>query len=437
MKIDEGAETGGGIVRKPPEPLPQEGGRGAHSEYRAQEALLCLQERKTAHGPAQSYPAGTPATAQAGEGNRRGLKEQRRIRLTQRLAALLDSGDYGRVRPRRGEILEATILSIGENDMVVDLGAKRDGIIPPRDLNLVDDEEYLAGLEVGDRIPVVVLRDRGHSSEILVSLNMGLQQRGWLRAQKLFESGEICEAQVTDINRGGVVVSFDRLRGFVPNSHLTSISRGLRGRNLREAKSKLVGQTLSLKVIEVDQRRPRLVLSERAATGQKRQQLLQELIEGEVRTGVVRSLVDFGAFVDLGGLDGLIHISELDWTHVDRPSDVLSVGDRVEVYVLDVDRDRERIALSRKRLLPDPWHRVVGELHEGDLVEGTVTSVAPFGIFVDVGEGVEGLVHTSKMPRQRPTGPDLDVGSPVTVRVLSIEEWRHRIALRLQAVGSR
>jgi small subunit ribosomal protein S1 len=437
METDEGVETGGRIVRKPPEALPQEGGRGARSEYSAQEALLCFQERKTADGSAQSYPAGTPPTARGGEGNHRSLKEQRGVKLKHRLAALLDSGDYGRVRPRRGEIIEATILSIGENDMVVGLGAKRDGIVPPRDLSLVDDEEYLASLEVGDRIPVVVLRDRGYGSEILVSLNQGLQQQAWLRAQKLFESGEIFEAQVADLNRGGVVVSFDRLRGFVPNSHLTSIPRGLRGRRLRELKSKLLGQTLSLTVIEVDRPRRRLVLSERAATRQKRHQLLQDLVEGEVRTGVVRSLVDFGAFVDLGGLDGLIHISELDWTHVDHPSDVLSVGDRVEVYVLDVDRDRERIALSRKRLLPDPWHRVVGELHEGDSVEGTVTSVAPFGIFVDVGYGVEGLVHISKMPRQSATGLDLEVGSPVTVCVLSIDEWRHRIALRLQAVGSR
>jgi len=230
-----------------------------------------------------------------------------------------------------------------------------------------------------------------------------------------------------------VIVPFGRLRGFVPNSHLTSVPSGLRGKRLRQVKSKLVGQTLPLVVIEVNQRRRQLVLSERAANSRRRQQLLEELTEGDVRTGVVRSLVDFGAFVDLGGLDGLIHISELDWKHVDHPGKVLSVGDEIEVYVLNVDRERERVALSRKRLLPDPWYQVTETLREGDVVEGTVTNIVPFGIFVDVGEGIEGLVHTSEMPDQGATRSDLDTGSLVTVRVLNIDEWKRRIALRLQA----
>jgi small subunit ribosomal protein S1 len=366
---------------------------------------------------------------------RHGPKAGQRPKFKDRLAALLKGGDYDYVRPRRGEVREATILSIGEKDMVVDLGAKRDGIILPRDLDLVDDREYLASLEVGDRIPVVVLRDRGHPDGIVVSLNKGLQQRDWLRAQDLLESEEVFEAQVTGLNRGGVLVSFGRLRGFVPNSQLASIPRGLRGKGLREAKSALVGQTLSLVVLEVDQRRRRLVLSQRAAHARKRQQLLQELTEGQVRTGVVRNLVDFGAFVDLGGLDGLIHISELDWGHVDHPSDVLSVGDEVEVYVLDVDRERERVALSRKRLLEDPWYRVTGQLRDGDLVEGTVTNVTRFGVFVDVGEGVEGLAHTSEIPDPIAARASLETGSPVTVRVLNVDQWQHRIALRLHEAG--
>jgi small subunit ribosomal protein S1 len=199
-------------------------------------------------------------------------------------------------------------------------------------------------------------------------------------------------------------------------------------------KTKLVGQTLSFVVIEVNQRRRRLVLSERLADRQRRQQLLEELTEGDVRTGVVRNLVDFGAFVDLGGIDGLIHISELDWQHVDQPSEVLSVGDEVKVYVLNVDRERERIGLSRKRLLPDPWHRVIEELHEGDVVQGSVTGVVDFGAFVDIGDGVEGLVHVSEMPAGETTRLALETGTQVNVRVLGIDDWQRQIALRLTDV---
>jgi small subunit ribosomal protein S1 len=160
--------------------------------------------------------------------------------------------------------------------------------------------------------------------------------------------------------------------------------------------------------------------------------LLEELAEGEVRTGIVRNLVNFGAFVDLGGMDGLIHISELDWKHVNHPSEVLSVGDEIEVYILSVDRERERVTLSRKRLLPDPWHGVTATLDEGEVVEGTVTDVVSFGAFVEIGKGVEGLVHASEMPDGQATRSDLEPGSPVTVRVLEIDEEERQIALRLQ-----
>jgi small subunit ribosomal protein S1 len=356
--------------------------------------------------------------------------------LQKRLTKLLKSGDYDRERLRRGKVLEATIVSIGEHDMIVDLGAKRDGIIPPRDLELVDDEAYVADLKVGDTIPVAVLKTWGNREGVVVSLNKGLQKRDWLRAQELVESEEIVEAEVVDVNRGGVLVQFGRLRGFVPNSHLSSIPRGLSRKQLREAKDDLVGQTLTLVVIEVNQRRRRLVMSERLAQSQKRKQVLEELVEGDVRTGVVRNLVDFGAFVDLGGIDGLIHISELDWAHVEHPRDVLNVGDEVEVYVLDVDREKERIGLSRKRLLPDPWEQVTAALHEGDVVAGTVTSIAPFGVFVDVGQGVEGLVHNSEIPGGDAARSNLEAGVPVEVRVLGIDNWEKQISLRLQEVKS-
>jgi small subunit ribosomal protein S1 len=344
-----------------------------------------------------------------------------------RLAALLES-DYDYTRPQRGKVYEAVILSITEKDVLVDLGAKRDGIVPPKDLESLDDA-YRASLKVGDRVPVVVLKESARHGGILVSLKQG---HDWLRAQELLESREVLDVRVTRFNRGGVLVSFGRLRGFVPNSHLTSIPSGLRGKRLRQTKSELVGQPLSLVVIEADPQRERLVLSERAVGQRRRQQLLEELTEGEVQTGIVTNLVDFGAFVDLGGIDGLIHISELDWNHVNHPSEVLSVGDEIEVYVLSVDRERERIALSRKRLLPDPWHGVTAAMDEGEVVEGTVTNVVSFGAFVEIGKGVEGLVHISEMPGGQATCSDLEPGAPVAVRVLKIDEKEHQVALKLQ-----
>jgi small subunit ribosomal protein S1 len=327
------------------------------------------------------------------------------------------------------------VLDISDNDIIVDIGAKRDGVVPRTDLELLD-QAYLDNLGVGDRVPVVVLRTWSHQEGLAASINKGLQQQDWLRAREHMESGQVIEAEVVDVNRGGVLVQFGGLRGFVPNSHLTSVRRGLRGQRLREAKSELVGQTLHLVVIEVKPRRRRLVLSERQARRQRREQLLQELNEGDVRTGTVTNLVDFGAFVDLGGADGLIHISELDWKHVAHPREVLSPGDEVEVYVLRVDRDRERIGLSRKRLLPDPWHTVTDNLLPGQIVGGTVTNVVDFGAFVDLGQGIEGLVHISETPAGKATLDELNSGSPVTVRVLEIDQDRRRIAISLRGIGT-
>lgn len=341
--------------------------------------------------------------------------------------------EYDYTEMRRNEVHEATILAITNSDIVVDMGTKRDGIIPPKDLSFVDDE-YIETLKVGDRIPVAVMKTWGEEDGILVSLNKGLQQEDWLRAEEMLETGEVMECEVQDYNRGGVLVSFGRLRGFVPNSHLTSIPTGLRGEELRERKADLVGTTMRLAVIEVNQRRRRLVLSRRAAQRRQRQELLQELEEGQVRTGVVRNLVDFGAFVDLGGVDGLVHISELAHRHVTDPAEELSLGEEVEVYVLNVDRERERIALSRKNLLPDPWDSVVEEVDEGDIIQGTVTSIVGFGAFVRIHEGFEGLVHVSEMPYGEASLSTLEPGTEVSVRVLDINHEKQQIGLSMRDI---
>jgi small subunit ribosomal protein S1 len=344
-------------------------------------------------------------------------------------AAMLEA-DYDYERLRRGEIREATIVLIEENEVIVDLGVKRDGIVSQRDLDRLS-EEVLGGLHVGDTVPVSILNTSNRQDGILVSLRQGLAQQDWLRAERVMESGEICEAEVNETNRGGVVVQFGRVRGFVPNSHLTSVRRGLSKDRLHEAKEELVGKMLQLAVIEVDRRRRRLVLSERIATQQRREQLLEEITVGEVRTGVVCNIVSYGAFVDLGGIDGLVHISELDWQHIGHPSEVLKLGDDIEVYVLNVDRERNRIGLSRKRLLPDPWPLVTERLNEGDLIEGTVTNTVDFGAFVEVGQGVEGLVHISQIPGGQNALGALQRDEKLQVRVLRVDPWKRRISLSL------
>jgi small subunit ribosomal protein S1 len=344
------------------------------------------------------------------------------------------AGDYDYVRPRRREIREATVLAVEEDRVLVDLGAKRDGRVPAADLERLDDE-VRDSLEVGAQVPVYVLDPADDRDEIIVSIYKGLARKDWSRAKELVESEACCECRVKASNRGGVVVNFGRLRGFVPNSHLTSVPRGLRGERLRQAKSDLVGKALNLAVIEADPRGQRLVLSERKARQASKRRLMEELTEGDVRTGTVCSLVNFGAFVDLGGVDGLIHISELDWKHVRHPSEVLSVGDQVEVYVLRVDRERERIGLSRKRLLPDPWLTVTGSLSPGDVVEGTVTNVVDFGAFVALDDGVEGLVHISEFPRAEQPLATVRPGDAVQVRVLRIDPQRRRIGLSLRGFG--
>jgi len=361
------------------------------------------------------------------------MVQQQTTGTQQHWSNLIVDSEYDYEPPRRGQLLEATILEVGENEVFVDMGVKRDGLVPRTDLDRLD-EDYRDSLEVGGTVPVSVLRVLGKEGELLVSLNLGLQQEDWLRAQEMVETKEVIEAKVLEKNRGGVVVEFGRLRGFVPNSHLTVVPRGSSNERKDEIKDSLIGTTLALSVIEVVRNRRRLVLSQKAAQWRRRRQLLAELTPGETRTGVVRNLTDFGAFVDLGGCDGLIHISELDWQHVDHPSDVVSVGDTVEVYVLSVDRDRERIGLSRKRLLPDPWHRVSNAIEPQQVIEGRISSIMDFGIFVEIGEGVDGLVHVSEIPADQSEWREFEPGSPLAVRVVSVDPWNRRIELSLRNV---
>ena len=310
---------------------------------------------------------------------------------------LASSFDYSYTPPRRGEIREATILQIDEREIIVDLGAKQDGIVPSQDLERMDDE-FRASLATGASVPVYVVNPRDQNDNLIVSINMGLQRYDWEKARELLKSQDAVDVRVSGYNKGGALVRWNRLEGFIPSSHLVSLNLSL---DRKDAMQELIGSTLGVKVIEVDQDRRRLIFSEREAQkewrARRKAKLLAELNVGDVVNGVVTGLRDFGAFVNIGGADGLIHVSELAWHRVDHPRDILHIGEEIEVYVLNLDRETNRIALSRKRLLSDPWDDAQFRYHEGQLVEGYVTNVVDFGAFVALDDGLEGLLHLSEM----------------------------------------
>ena len=330
---------------------------------------------------------------------------------------------------RRGEIRNAVILAIKEREIIVDLSAKQDGIVRSEDLERLDDE-FRGSLNVGDEVPVYVLNPRDQNDNLIVSINMGLQRYDWEHARELLKSEDVDKVRVNGSNRGGILVRWRRLEGFIPSSHLTSISfTGDRRDNFSE----LLGQELVVKVIEVDQDRRRLIFSEREAQkewrAQQKARLLAELNEGDVAKGTVTGLRDFGAFVNLGGADGLIHVSELAWHRVDHPQDVLAVGDEIDVYILSLDRESNRIALSRKRLLNDPWEDASQRYHEGQLVEGTVTNVVDFGAFVALDNGLEGLLHLSEMGDGSLKEPYsyMQKGDRLNLRISHLEPEKRRV----------
>jgi small subunit ribosomal protein S1 len=344
---------------------------------------------------------------------------------------MLDSSlDY--TPPARGDIRDAEILEIRDDEIVVGLGAKRDGIVPTQDVRRLD-PSVLKSLHVGDIVPVYILNPSDQDGNLLVSLNLGLQGQDWGRAARLLVSGETVEAEVSGFNRGGLLVRLDRLEGFVPASHLADMPLGISDQERRAAVIDLIGSKIALKVIEVNQARRRLILSQREAQrgyrAQQKQRLLDNLQVGMIVPGKVTGIRDFGVFVDVGGADGLIHVSELDWHRVTHPSEVVSVGQDIEVYVLELDIEHQRIALSLRRTKPDPWQNVEQTYRIGEEVEGVVSNVVDFGAFVVLADGIEGLLHLSEMDDGTVAEPYSYVkpGDKVTVRVVRIEPERKRI----------
>jgi small subunit ribosomal protein S1 len=353
---------------------------------------------------------------------------------------LTEAYDYE--RPRRGQIREGVILRIEDRGIIVDVGLKRDGFVPTKDIQRLG-KEASSQLEPGQEVTARIVRPVDREGKLVLSLYAAQLEQDWDKAQELLESGEMWHGQVIGHNRGGLVVKFGRLCGFVPGSHLSEMdNRHLSPDQRQEKFQACVGQELPLQVIEVVRDRRRLILSERRAQRQLRKQhrerLLNELLEGQVRRGTVSHLCNFGAFVDLGGADGLVHISELSWRRIQHPREVVQVGDEIDVYVLRLDHKRKRIGLSLKRLQPDPWDLVDLNYTEGQLVLGAVTNVAGFGVFVALDSGVEGLIHLSELADPPPEHPRTVVqpGQELVLRILRIESSRQRIGLSLKGVSA-
>lgn len=346
--------------------------------------------------------------------------------------------DAHRPKPvRRGQTVEGEIVKLEENLAIVDVGAKRDAIVPPEEMEEVDDS-FLASLDEGDNVYVYVTRTPIGDEELLVSLDKGLRELDWERATEYLETQEALDLRVIGKNKGGLLVEFGRLQGFVPTSHVPRLRRLRNQDALANRKAEFVGEEILLNVIEVDRSRRRLVLSAKKTQQEVRRQRLLELKdkEGEVVSGRINNLVSFGAFVDLDGLEGLIHISEISWQKVKDPANWLTPGEVVDVRIMSVDVEKERVSLSRKALLPSPWESFAQTHTEGDLVDGLVSNVVDFGAFVLVAEGIEGLLHVSEMRGTQDFDPQ-DILYPddnILVRILQIDPERQRLSLSQRRV---
>ncbi len=353
------------------------------------------------------------------------------------MAELLKEPGHSLRSVKRGDVVEGVIVRKDPEEILVDIGLKSEGVLSTKELATTGYGSF-DELNVGDQVLVYVMQPETPEGHAIVSIKRARMERQWRIAQEQYERGDLLEAKVIDFNKGGLIVDLDGIRGFVPISQILNLKREDTA-DSAETNAKLqamVGRTLQLKIIEINRNRNRLILSERLAVQEwrtkRREELLNELQVGEVRKGTVSNLANFGAFVDLGGADGLVHISQLAWSRVNHPSEVLHVGQEVEVQVLGVDKEKKKIALSIKRAEVDPWTTVEQRYQVNQLVKGVVTKIAPFGAFARIEDGVEGLIHLSELlPGQDPKTA-LHEGQELTLRILRIESERRRLGLSLR-----
>lgn len=366
----------------------------------------------------------------------------------QDMGELLDSMDP--IKPlRRGEVVEGVVMRIDSDGILVNIGHKSEGVVQQREMRTLSAEDQ-ANIAVGDQIVTYVLRPETADNAAILSIDRALGEAGWRELEKLQDTNETVEGQILAFNKGGAIVDVQKVNGFVPMSQLVSVSREIfretpDGEQDNEAAARRAqlqerdtGKVLQLKILEINRSRNRAIFSERQAVQEWRDaqkaRLVQELQVGEIRSGEVTGISSFGAFVDLGGADGLIHISEMSWGPVGKPDDVVSIGDQIKVYVLRVDVENRKIALSLRRLEPEPWETIHERLHVDDIVDAKITKLTNFGAFARVEGNIEGLIHISELS-DRVIGHPREVvseGDDVRLKVLRIEPERRRLGLSLK-----
>ncbi|HEX8689647.1 MAG TPA: 30S ribosomal protein S1 [Solirubrobacterales bacterium] len=330
-----------------------------------------------------------------------------------------------------GDVVKGKVVRIDKDEVLVDIGYKSEGVIPSNELSIRKSVDPSEEVELGEELDALVLTKEDAEGRLVLSKKRARFEKAWRRIEAAAESGEPVEGTVIEVVKGGLILDLG-VRGFLPAS-LVDIRRV---HNLDE----FLGQTLECKVIELNRSRNNVVLSRRAVLEEERkevrEQILGRLEPGQVVEGKISNIVDFGAFVDLDGIDGLVHISELSWSHVNHPSEVVSIGDTVRIKVLDIDRDRQRISLGLKQTQEDPWQRVISTYRSGDVLEGTVTKVVAFGAFVEILAGVEGLVHISELADHHVENPNevVEPDAKLNVKILEIDEERRRLSLSIKRV---
>jgi small subunit ribosomal protein S1 len=330
-----------------------------------------------------------------------------------------------------GDVVNGKVVRIDKDEVLVDIGYKAEGVIPSNELSIRKSVNPAEEVELGEEVDALVLTKEDAEGRLILSKKRARFEKAWRRIEVAADSGEPVEGSVIEVVKGGLILDLG-VRGFLPAS-LVDIRRV---HNLDE----FMGQTLECKVIELNRSRNNVVLSRRAVLEEERkevrEQILGRLEPGQVVEGKISNIVDFGAFVDLDGIDGLIHISELSWSHVNHPSEVVAIGDTVRIKVLDIDRDRQRISLGLKQTQEDPWQRVISTHRPGDVLEGTVTKVVAFGAFVEILPGVEGLVHISELADHHVENPSevVEPGAKLNVKILEIDEDRRRLSLSIKRV---
>ncbi len=411
------------------EPMP---GQAAHEP----EAVAPEPEATPEPMVAESEPAAEPAPEPEGESE------------PMTMAQLLDDPSNEVKSLKHGDVVEGTVVRIDPDEILVDFGGKSEGVVSNRELmsrrGPRDGEEARPDLSVGDEVLVYVLQPESPEGHAVLSLRRAGLERKWRAMQERFDAGEIVEARVIDHNKGGLIVDLG-VRGFVPISQIVDFPRRPRDEQPRDAAQEIaeklqpfVGRTLRLKILEVNRKANRLILSEKVALyeerREKRDELFSSLQVGQKVQGTVRSIAPFGVFIDLGGIDGLVHKSELSWNKVNNPETAYAIGDEVEAEVIDINHERGRISLSIRRLQPDPWQESVAKYKIGDVIAGTVTKLVNFGAFVRVEEGLEGLIHISELSNQRVAHPGdvVKEGDTLDLKIISLDSERHRLGLSLK-----